>query len=200
MGHSIHRFARELNFNLDTRTSKSVSLSTDIENHSYPSRLKVKVSYTIGANLLTSLYRIINLGNSSAPLQVGIHPYFEFYNGWHISFSQKIYEVLNEDGVFPLKRRLLVRQEYGNQTEYFNDHVFFYGGGDIRFYNGKIIVSIHRYNMPYLTMYEGQFAENNSLAIEPQSGLSDSYNNGIGLRIIKPGQEISFGVKIMVEE
>jgi aldose 1-epimerase len=200
LGHSIHGFVQGLDFNPDTKTSKSVSLSADIENESYPSKLKVNISYTIGANLLTSVYRIINSGSVSAPLHVGIHPYFEFYGGWHMSFSRKIYEIPNEGHLFPLKRRLPTRQEYDNETEYFNDHVFFYGGGDIRFHNGKITVSIHRHNMPYLTIYGGKFSESNSLAIEPQSAVADSYNNMIGLRIIKPGQEISFGIKIRVGE
>ncbi len=198
LGHSIHGFARDLCFSKDNETSKSVSLSAEIDNEYYPGKLKIYVSYKLTDDALTSTYRVRNFGNSNAPLHVGIHPYFKFFGEWQLSFSRRIYEIPNQSHLFSLKQRLQARQKYQNESEYFNDHVFFYGGGDILFYNGKTTVKIQRHNMPYLTLYGGKFAEGNSLAIEPQSAVADSYNTKIGLRIIHPGQEISFGVKIRV--
>lgn len=200
LGHSIHGFARDIYFRKDNETPTSVILSAEIDNDYYPGKLRIYVSYTLTCNALTSTYRVKNIGKNNAPLHVGIHPYFEFFGEWELTFSKKIYEIPNQDHLFPLNQRIPARQNYKNEAEYFRDHVFFYGGGNIMFHNGKTAVKIQRHNMPYLTMYSRNFAERNSLAIEPQSSIADSYNNKIGLRIIHPGQEISFYVRISVGE
>ena len=52
-------------------------------------------------------------------------------------------------------------------------------------------VKINKKNLDYVQIYTTQ----NAVAVEPMSGAPDAYHNGIGLKVIQPGEKVTYEVK-----
>ena len=192
MGNSIHGFARKSNFKVIKERVDEIVLRTEISEESYPTALILDVKYGVHSNKFLSSFTVANIGSKNSPIVVGTHPYFMVSNNWKLIFSKPLFEFLAKDHYFPIGKIVKANQKYSNEPSSFNEHLFYKGGGKISLINEEVEIEIMRHNMDYLTIYTGEFTEGKSIAIEPQSGLPDAYNSGIGLKIIKPGEKMNF--------
>jgi aldose 1-epimerase len=72
----------------------------------------------------------------------------------------------------------------------------FYLDSDIILNDDAHTVKIIRYNMPYIVLYNGIYANRNSIAIEPMTGAPNVFNNHIGLINLKKNHEFKCGYSV----
>jgi aldose 1-epimerase len=198
-GNSIHGFAKERMFEVDNLKTSTIKLSTVIDEPSYPSKLRISADYTVDKGSFRVKLIVSNIGFSNAPLIVGAHPYFIYDRDWEISFSESLSRFDMEDSLFPSNTARSAKTSYKNEPKAFGRFKYYIGGGTIKFFNGKQTLVIKRRNMQYLTIYVGEFTRNRSVAIEPQSGLPDAFNNKIGLKVIRPQNKMEFSFQFEVK-
>lgn len=191
-GNSIHGFVRDTHFHTVSRKRDRIVLRTEISGKGYPSTLSLNVKYRLSPHKILTSFTISNTGPVNAPLLVGSHPYFSVSEEWKLRFSRPLIRLKAEDIFFPTGETEKAGRLYTNKHEAFDESLFFKGGGRITLESEAAQVEILRHNLNFITLYTGDYTEGRSLAIEPQSGVPDAFNNGIGLKIIKPGQTMNF--------
>ena len=75
----------------------------------------------------------------------------------------------------------------------------FAASGTLELLTERYKLRMVRHRMPYLVLYNGKYAEGESVAIEPYTGLPDAYNNGIGLHALGPGLSFECGYKLKAD-
>lgn len=177
-GNAIHGLVLDKKFNILNYRENSVSLTYTLENEGYPTKLEIKLKYSIGNSNLKTEFFIANKGNVNAPLVVGAHPYFLFEKYWEINPKKaKKCILINKipNGEF------IDYEIYGN-IEYDD---CFYIGNIVELKSNDRALMIETVDMPYFQIYTGV---KGAIALEPMSGAPDAYHNKIGLYIIKPSE------------
>lgn len=126
---------------------------------------------------------------------VGFHPYF-LAKDWKIMARSKAYKYALRDKYFPTGR-----SEFYSFDDAGPDHDHddtFRVAGPIRFRSECYEVVIRRTGMPFLVVYNGKYADGMSVAIEPYTGTTNAYNNGIGLHVLRPRESFSCGYEIIL--
>ena len=189
-GHAIHGFAKDAGWRILRERESSVVLASRLENKGYPGALEARISYKVGQMDFSTECSVRNASRGDCPLVVGFHPYF-LADDWKISLRGTSYRYELDDDYFPTGKRTHFSLQRLSRKMKLDD--FFRVGGTIRLSTGEREVVIRRKGMPYLVVYNGEYAEGRSVAIEPYTGLDDAYNNGIGLRILGPGETFRCG-------
>jgi aldose 1-epimerase len=189
-GHAIHGFAKDAGWDVAEEGGRVVALESRLSGEGYPSELRIRIVYSVWNGGFSTKCSVTNEGVGDCPLVVGFHPYF-VARGWKISAAGRVYRYLLRDTYFPTGRR--VRYSFGGAGPDTPLDDCFMVGGTVRLWTGSRTLEIRRRAMPYLMVYNGKYAEGKSVAIEPYTGLPDAYNNGIGLRVLKPRQRFGCG-------
>lgn len=187
--HSIHGLTRDVEWTVAHRGKSSTSLWYKLDTGEYPVPLYIKVTYSISEFSFVVEIEARNEGEVSAPFMAGMHPYFLLDGSWHIE-SQKTLLYLNyRDSYFPDGSfNPALPGNIGSKSNMTYDNTFI-AGDSVHLVSGKRKVMITNDGMPFLVVYNGEYAEGKSVALEPMTGAPDSFNNRIGLVIIKPGEE-----------
>jgi aldose 1-epimerase len=180
----------------------------EIPGYPFPYTCKVRYSFSEN-NTLGISTTIINLDPaSSIPMGDGWHPYFRLggkVDGWWLKVaSDQMLEydegliptgklVSNADflegrkiGAIKLDNGFLLKENVSPICVLKNPE------------NNVVVEFISAENYPYLQLYIPDHRE--TIAIENLGTAPDSFNNGMGLYNIKPGEEISFNVCIRTLE
>jgi aldose 1-epimerase len=189
-GHAIHGFAKDARWRILRKRVNSVILESRLKDKGYPGVLEARIRYSIGRVDFSTECSVRNVSRGDCPLVIGFHPYF-LADDWKISVGGTSYRYELGDGYFPTGKRAQFTFRQVSQKMELDD--CFRVGGTIRLLTGEREVVIRRRGMPYLVVYNGEYAEGRSVAIEPYTGLDDAYNNGIGLRILGPGEMFRCG-------
>ena len=193
---SIHGFVRSQEWTVFDRGDDFISMRTMVEDPGYPSRLLIEVKYSVVGQKFGTAFKVHNIGRSSAPVVIGAHPYFVVSRPWTIHHSKDI-EMLNyPDGIFPDGKTL--QYSFNNRmdcSELALDNTFV-GGGTIKVESRHSTVIIDRHGMEYFEVYNGEYAGERSVAIEPLTGSINAFNNGIGLRKLLPDETMECGFSI----
>jgi len=185
--HSIHGLVRHVKWDVLEKDEDSVELGFALSDPGYPSRLHNIVKYRIDSESFTTKFEIENTGERNSPVMVGTHPYFLTHGEWDITADKPVKMLEYADRYFPTGQMtdFSMHQMTSKSGTVFDN--CFMGGGDLHLHNGMAHILIERENMPYFQVYNGEYAEDKSVAIEPMTGAPDSFNNGIGLITIEPG-------------
>ena len=194
-GHAIHGFAKDERWRVTREGEDSVVLTAILKGRGYPSTLGARVEYSIARGSFSTDCSVKNVGLKACPLVIGFHPYF-LAGEWRLSTDGGVQKYRLHDVYFPT----------GEKETYSFDGVgpcskldnCFRVGGTIRLHSREREVVIDRRKMPYLVLYNGEYARGKSVAIEPYTGLPDAYNNGIGLGVLEPGQSFTCGYTFSV--
>ncbi|MDH4155495.1 MAG: hypothetical protein OEV01_17100 [Nitrospira sp.] len=78
---AIHGFVRSLPWDIRDIDSNQVTLTVALQaetyiNRGYPFSLRITVTYKLNATGLSCIFQIENIGDRTAPVGVGFHPYF----------------------------------------------------------------------------------------------------------------------------
>ncbi|MGC8505650.1 MAG: aldose 1-epimerase [Thermoplasmata archaeon] len=198
--HSIHGLLRDLRWNVEKSENNRVAvLSTVLRHPGYPSELYSKLTYSISENSFSVDYVALNSGSANCPVLIGFHPYFMTGKKWKLDYRGKVTKLLYMDQYFPSGETEPADLRSENLHLSKLDNCFHFDG-DLRLISDNGTFLIKRSNMPYLVIYNGTYAGNDSVAIEPMTGAPDAYNNGIGLLKLRPGESFSCGFEITVEQ
>lgn len=194
-GHAIHGLVLQQNFDIVEQKEGSVSLRTILEpSEGYPFRLEILVRYVLDDGFSVHLL-IKNIGEQSAPVGAGWHPYFMLgpVDGLGLKLDAKT-RVVIDDRMVPTGEESYTtfqeRRVIGDTK--FDDG--FVGEGAVLY--TKDFALICWQDLPYIQIYTPP--HRNSIAIEPMSCKTDAFNNGDGLKVLKPGADFKarFGVRI----
>lgn len=178
-----------------------LSYEYDNKNEGFPFSYTIEVIYTLTANNNLSIQTIVtNTGNTEMPLNDGWHPYFklgETVNDLQVQFNSnsilEFDERLLPSGKIISYEKFETMNAFGN-TELDNcfvlkDHIS--PSCVLKDDNNGIEFTITAdSSYPYLQVYTPPHRK--SIAIENLSSAPDSFNNHIGLIIVKPNEQYTF--------
>ncbi|BDR93489.1 aldose 1-epimerase [Vulcanisaeta souniana] len=190
-GHAIHGLVLNEEWSVTSTSENSISLKHVLNHPGYPTELTSMVKYALVEGGLDVEFIVKNTGLRGAPLVVGAHPYFIASNDWRINTQGKalMCETINKiptGKLIPFNLNIMGRREFDD---------CFLINGDITLESQHSAIKIIRQGMPYVQIFTGV---PNAIAIEPMSGTPDAYHNGMGLTIIRPGEEKAFSFAIRV--
>jgi aldose 1-epimerase len=179
------------------------------EDPAFPFSYEIQVKYTLkkeGKLYLSTTVK--NLSPVRIPMADGWHPYFSLegsVNEWLLSFRSRKNLVFNEK-LIPTGQVIETTAFYSARkigTEFF-DHCFLLEpdfekpAAILKNPENGLRISFYPDNSyPYLQIYTPD--DRKSIAIENLSAAPDSYNNGLGLIRLEPGQSQSFSVLYQLE-
>ncbi|MEM3191670.1 MAG: aldose 1-epimerase [Candidatus Parvarchaeota archaeon] len=191
---SLHGLVIDKPWNIIFRNDEMIELKFILAKHYFPSVLSVVVRYKIGNSKFDTSFLIKNIGSNDAPLMCGSHPYFLFHGYWKFKFNDPIVQLnKTESQVITTKRIISDSITSFGRKQY--DNAYF-GGGKVEFLTKGIRLIIQRINMPFFEIYNGIYSEMRSVAFEPLTGAPNCYNNGMGLKILRKGEEFKCGFSI----
>ena len=191
-GHAIHGLILNEEWDIISVSEDSASFKHILHHPGYPTELTSIAKYTLINKELNVEIIIRNTGLKNAPLVIGAHPYFIASNDWRLKIQGNVQmcEAINKiptGRLIPFDINNTVRKEF--------DDCFLISNDDIVLESNYSTIRIIRRGMPYVQIFTGV---PNAVAIEPMSGAPDAYHNGMGLIIIRPGEERAFKFTIEV--
>ncbi|GEO09736.1 aldose 1-epimerase [Segetibacter aerophilus] len=191
----------------DEKASVKLSFLYENEMEGYPFKFKTEVEYTLTeGNALTIKTTATNVDSQLLPMVDGWHPYFtlgDSINDYQVEFQSK--EMLEFDEDLVPTGKLIPYQEFGsikNFGPHELDNCFTLNFAEcqpmcvIRHPQKKVQIEFHpEESYPYLQVYTPEHRK--SIAVENLSGAPDAFNNGIGLKVLQPGESATFTTKFI---
>jgi aldose 1-epimerase len=213
-GHALHGLLFNVSYSISqyegNESSARVKLEYeyDNQNEGYPFRYKCEIEYTLSAeNTLTVSTTITNNDEQLIPVTDGWHPYFtlgDTIDSYQLEFQSKEMLDFDED-LIPTGERVAY-QDFGSlknfgPTQFDNCFTLNFAECQpmcvVRNPAKKIQLEIHPDpSYPYLQMYTPDHRK--SIAIENLSAAPDAFNNGMGLRVLSPGETATFLTKFVI--
>ena len=196
-GNAIHGFAKGTDFSILNQSESAITLESVLSDPGYPGKMRLRLSYSLLKNKFETVVNATNESDIELPFQIGFHPYFSFTDAWLISTDYPVAALRYKDKYFPDGEcALLDPFTLNSDTSPVLDTCYL-SGGKIIFSTKTHRITIERENLPYFILYNGSYAEGKSVAIEPMSAPPDCFNNGFGLKRIKPKSGIvcSFAIQ-----
>jgi len=164
----------------------------------FPYTYSIKLDYILTQSGLELNVEIKNTGAKTFPFNIGWHPYFLSSNLYdsHIDFSSNKKIVLDERNITTGVNDF---EKNGNFEilDKFLDDCFVLNSSEVTFYTPKYTFRLTPSEQnSFLQLYTPP--HKNTIAIEPTTGVSDSFNNGIGLKTLQPNETytINWNLKI----
>ena len=198
--HSIHGLTKELQWSCEYVSESEATFSTGLVHGGFPVPLHVVAKYRIEEERLVVEFDVENKGDTSAPIVVGMHPYFIFDRYWRLKSDRTLLRLEYENEYFPDGK---VIPQYGSEISSESRSSYdtcFLIGDHISLETGNYNVLIETHEMPYFVVYNGVYSEGTSVAVEPMSGAPDAFNNGIGLTSITPGNRFKCSVSYTIKD
>ena len=177
--------------------SITLRYKNDGKSKGFPFKYDIELHYKLSKNEISLTVNICNMGKKIFPFTLGWHPYFKSKNLQESSLNFKsniMFEVdkyqipfriidFNETMPFQLKDKKL---DTGYKLE----------SNQVEFLTPEYQIKIKsNSNENYLQLYTP--SESNSIAIEPMTGATDSFNNTIGLQTLSPNTNYNVEWKII---
>lgn len=186
-GNAIHGLVLDKQFSVLDKGDDYAVLQYILTHQGYPTKLSIRVMYSLNKGLETRI-EITNIGESSAPLMVGAHPYFIVKGDWKL-YPSSVQKCIMEN-MIPTGETVdfnVIKGEYDD---------CFIIVGDVTLESEYSKITIRKdYKMNFIQLYTG---EPNAVAVEPMSAAPDAYHNGMGLMTLRPKEIKEFYFKIEV--
>ena len=150
----------------------------------YPFAFKINLQYTFGFNYLNMNLRVDNLSEHDFPYCLGWHPYFisSDLSKSCIKFSKSHDIITDEDGVAQHRSKVNQNVEIKPSDKHL-DNCFQLNNGEVKFNTPDYKMSISTNRSPaFIHLYNPEIKD--LFAIEITSGISNSFNHGIGLNYL----------------
>jgi len=194
---AIHGLVFNKSFSLDVIDERAdrakVRLSYTEKNppNGFPFKYDIEVTYTLTETELVLKVNVLNIGDSPFPFNLGWHPYFcvDDFNTSFLAFNSHKQVIFNDDMIALGIAEAVIPNPYSLKDKTLDD-CFVLLDKTVEFYNnGRKITIEGKPKSQYLQIYAPP--GENRLAIEPMTGISDSFNHKRGIHILKPYQEKS---------
>lgn len=170
----------------DSEASVKLGFEEVKESKGFPFTYLIHLQYTLSKDKLKLTVSVKNTDTKPFPFTLGWHPYFKSKDLFNSSLKFESNKKLVLDGrmITTDVTDFLNNQKFEIKDKQFDD-CFFLDNNKIQFitpeYNLELSASSHE---TFLQIYTPQRA--NTIAIEPTTGVSNSFNNNIGLQVLKP--------------
>ncbi len=165
----------------------------------YPFAYKIKLQYTFGFNYLNMNLRVDNLSKYDFPYSLGWHPYFKSsdLSKSDIKFSKSHDIITDDDGVAQHRSKVNQNVEIYPAEKHL-DNCFQLQNGEVQFNTPDYKMSISTNRSPaFVHLYTPKIK--NLFAIELTSGISNSFNHGIGLNYLDKESSTDMTWKIKID-
>ncbi len=166
----------------------------NFRNFAYPGEAFIKIRYEIKNNEFITKFSVKSV-NTDIPVEIGFHSYFNIYGTPEIKVENKAYKLEYMDNFFPDGNSSLIDLNSLNLLKTKLDNTF-YVKDNILLNDDKHSIIIKRFNMDFIVIYNGEYAGNDSIAIEPMTGAPVAFNNNIGLINLKKNEIFECGYSI----
>ena len=157
------------------------------EREGFPFNYKINITYILSKNEIKIVVKIENTGTNSFPFTLGWHPYFVSKDLYHSSLSFKSNKKIEFDKNLITKRIIKASAEELKikiQNKQLDD-CFILNSNTIKFTTPTYQIQIATDQIEnYLQIYTPK--NSSIIAIEPMTGISNSFNNKIGLQTLEP--------------
>lgn len=157
------------------------------EREGFPFNYKINITYILSKNEIKIVVKIENTGTNSFPFTLGWHPYFVSKDLYHSSLSFKSNKKIEFDknlitkGIIKASAEELKIKIQNKQL----DDCFILNSNTIKFITPTYQIQIATDQIEnYLQIYTPK--NSSIIAIEPMTGISNSFNNKIGLQTLEP--------------
>ena len=166
----------------------------------FPYTYSIYLEYVLTESGLDLNVEIKNTDSTTFPFTVGWHPYF---------LSSDLY---NSSLIFDANKKIKLDNRNITEDVVANEHVDAFKLNnqqldDCYVLNSKDVLFITpSYNLELKSSEPDSFLQlyipphKNTVAIEPTTGVSDSFNNGIGLKTLKPNETYNISWKLKIKE
>ncbi len=210
MNNAIHGLIAFSRFEVISSSENKATLTMSYlgENAGYPFPFKFTAHYVLKKDKLELTIEAENTGDSNMPCAFGWHPYFGFQGSaigemtvkaprrQKMELSDRYIPTgefeTERAGLIPLKNTIL-------DNVFKLDSPSLISEVEVRYKKKKLIVSqkTGKNKLNYMVLYTP--ASRDCIAIEPQSANTNSFNNGEGLNILKPGKKVKYEISVRVE-
>jgi aldose 1-epimerase len=154
----------------------------------YPFKFRIELRYKLTKESLSLKMNVINLDKKKLPFTLGWHPYFKSFDlcQSHIKFNSTKKIKCDKNNITINTEEFKSKMPLSLNKITFDD-AFILEHPRIEFYTPEydlVLTSSAKEN--YLQLYTP--LNTNAIAIEPMTGVSDSFNNKIGLKELSPGK------------
>jgi aldose 1-epimerase len=194
---AIHGFVFNKEFKMEESqqdedfSSIKISYTEDNPPKGFPFNYRIEFTYTLNEKALTLKVEVKNIGNESFPFNLGWHPYFcvSDFETSSLSFDSHQQVEFDEDLITQGINETLIPNPYGLKGKALDD-CFVLNNKRVEFHTEAYKVSIEGgEKSTYLQIYAPP--GEHRLAVEPMTGISDSFNHKIGLYVLKPQESSS---------
>ena len=165
----------------------------------FPFAFNINLQYTFGFNYLNISLRVDNLSEDDFPYSLGWHPYFKSsdLSKSCIKFSKSNDIITGLDGVAIHCSKANQYVEI-NPSQKHLDNCFQLKSGDVEFNTPDYKMSISTNRSPaFIHLYTPKIKD--LFAIELTSGISNSFNHGIGLSFLDKGSSTNMTWNIKID-
>lgn len=164
----------------------------------FPFTYTIDLKYTLTKDSLNLSVSIKNIGTKAFPFTMGWHPYFSSQDLTKSSvyFKSNRKSLLDERNITQKLNYVVLEDEFKIKNKTLDD-CFVLNSNSILFKTPEYCFILTSSEKDcFLQLYTPPHP--NTIAIEPTTGISDSFNNGIGLKTIKPsdGYNIEWNIKL----
>ena len=165
----------------------------------YPFLYIIKLIYTLSKDSLTLKVVVDNIDEVEFPFNIGWHPYFFSENikesELYINSSK---EIINNNKMIPVKIADSFLPKVFKIGNKHMDHCYQLEGDELYFVTSNYKLKIHSSLInKYIQIFTPSIK--NSIAIEPMMAPANSFNNKIGLEILKPKNTFDITWKLSLE-
>ncbi|MCL5888440.1 MAG: aldose 1-epimerase [Candidatus Thermoplasmatota archaeon] len=196
-GNSIHGFAKDRKWEVLDKADQMATFMLNMKEEYYPFDIDatLKIGLTEYGFFEKAIFR--NNGESPAPLSPGFHPYFVTGSNWEIYLDHRPLKSLKEDQYFPSGNYSEFYRHFYRKDSHIFDDCFKYSG-NIKVKGDYFAYLIETTNSDFFMVYDGKFSESRSVAVEPMASAVNSFQNGLGLKSLKPSEEMEFGFSVSI--
>lgn len=155
----------------------------------FPFTYKIQLTYVLQNDSLTLKVDVLNTSDKTFPFTIGWHPYFTSSDLYHsvLKFDSDT-KVLFDKGLITLDTEMYNSNSEIKIADNKLDDCYFLNSNTIEFNTPKYSLNLNSNSEDsFLQVYTPP--KENVIAIEPTTGISNSFNNKIGLKTIEPNQE-----------
>ena len=199
-GNSIHGYAKDMQWDIVENDESSVTMQTDLyRDGQYPFRVRCTIHICISGSRFCEVAHFHNYGDQPAPLSPGFHPYFAVGNEWTVSLEKRALKSIKMDEYFPSGNYLEFYRNIRKKKAGHFDDLFKYSG-HIKILGEKYTYEMDTTNSKYMMIYDGEYSEGRSVAVEPMSSPVNAFKSGEDLKMLNPEEIWPFGFSFTVSE
>lgn len=152
----------------------------------FPFLFQVKLIYTLTNLQLSLKVEVQNTGAKAFPFNLGWHPYFycDDFDTSFLSFNSHKVVIMNEKMIALGINERLIENPFSLKNKELDD-CYVLNGREVSFFTPNYKIELQGFpKSNFLQLYTPP--NENRIAIEPMTGISDSFNHKKGLQMLKP--------------